>query len=517
MAGRHVDATSRPRRRGRTGGRRRRTGLLVTAAVVVLALVVGAAYYLAGRPGSSPAAGSSSACTSGVAVAVVGAPSIAPTLRDIATHWSQSRPDLGGVCPTVTVTSTNSASEQAVLARPDVTVPDLWVPDSSIWLQRLRVQTDGEDSPARSLWTYPAVASSPLVLATGSARATAAVAAAGRRTWAQTLGQPSGIAMTNPATDTAGLLTLLTVQSALDGKSAAPTRGLVSTLVGLSRTAMPSAASGFLALRTTRRRPRPSPAASRRWCPRPATTAGLQAGAIYPSGAALSLDYPVAQFSRPGGDPARRDAATALVAELHSAYARSRFAAAGLRDPAGHPLPGAPQPTGSPAVAPRFGRVRRPSTAGGPAAEAVSLSRPSNDQVSDGLRVWNAARRGNRTLAVIDLSGSMADTAGGESKIRFAASAARAAVDFFPDSSSLGLWGFSVDRAKHRDWSELVSLGPLGSRDRRATSAGPSCCGPPLHCRSRPAATPVSTPRPSRRTSGCARAGTRRWSTPSCC
>ena len=50
-----------------------------------------------------------------------------------------------------------------------------------------------------------------------------------------------------------------------------------------------------------------------------------------------------------------------------------------------------------------------------------------------------------------------------ESKIQFAAAAAKAAVDFFPDTSSLGLWGFSVDRTPTADWSQLVSLGPLGS------------------------------------------------------
>jgi hypothetical protein len=46
------------------------------------------------------------------------------------------------------------------------------------------------------------------------------------------------------------------------------------------------------------------------------------------------------------------------------------------------------------------------------------------------------------------------------------------AIDFFPDSSSLGLWGFSTNRTASTDWSDLVPLGPLsdmvGSRTRRS-------------------------------------------------
>jgi Ca-activated chloride channel family protein len=71
---------------------------------------------------------------------------------------------------------------------------------------------------------------------------------------------------------------------------------------------------------------------------------------------------------------------------------------------------------------------------------------------------------------VIDTSGSMADSiGGGSSKIQFAAAAAHAAVDFFPDSSSLGLWNFSTRPSPGTDWTELVPLGPLGSSGNGTT------------------------------------------------
>jgi hypothetical protein len=442
MAGRHVDAQPRRRSRGRWV-------LSAVAVLVVLALVAGAAYYLL-RPSSSPAADSDSIgrCTSGVSLDVVTAPSIAAAVRDIATHWTDTHPDLGGACPTVNVRGATAAEQEALLAKPDVTMPDLWIPDSSLWVQRLRADVDGTDAPARSLWLYPPVATSPLVLAASPARAAALTTPA--RSWAGQFAQGVGVTMTNPANDTAGLLALLTVQAELQSEAGTPTRELVSTLVRASKSAVVAPAAGFLAMRDRPATATAFPTSEQAVVAAEQTTSGLQVTSVYPTGKTLALDFPVVQFSRPGGDPSRRNATVAFVQQLRSPFATARLGAAGLRDPAGRVIGGAtPAPTG-------------------PATAVASLVAPSGNKVADGLRVWDAARRGNRTLMVIDLSGSMDERAGGSTKIRFAASAARAAVDFFPDTSSLGLWGFSANRSRARDWTELVSLGPLGS----ATTGG---------------------------------------------
>lgn len=437
MAGRHVGA--QPSRRSR-----RRLLLSAIATLAVVALVAGAAYYVF-RPttASSGDTDSIGRCTSGVSLDVVTAPSIATAVRDVASHWTDSRPDLGGACPTVNVRGIASASQEEVLAKPDVTVPDLWIPDSSLWVQRLRSDVDGTDAPARSLWLYPAIATSPLVLAASSTRASALASPA--RSWSALLGQAAGISMTDPASDTAGLLTLLTVQSELQSQAGAPTRDLVSTLVRASQTPDVEPPAGFLALRDHPTTAPAFPSSEQSLVAAKQSTTGLDVTPVYPTGKAMQLDFPVVQFSRPGGDPSHRNAASAFVDQLRSRFATARFGAAGLRDVSGKPLPGS-------------------SATSGPATTAgAALDRPATSQVADGLRVWDAARRGNRTLVVIDLSGSMDERAGGQSKIRFAASAARAAVDFFPDTSSLGLWGFSVNRSGSRDWTELVSLGPLGA------------------------------------------------------
>ncbi len=353
-----------------------------------------------------------------------------------------------GACATVTVHSTASAAEEAVLSRADVTMPDLWVPDSSQWVQRLRQATAGVDSPVESTWIYPAIATSPLVLATtpDQEKAVSSVAAGG---WSSALSDTSVVSMVDPATSTDGLLALLTTQTLVDGSATQPSRKLVNTLVGMSKSVLAGPGAGFLALSQHRSSARAFPASEQDIVAANAgnsLTGPPSVVAVYPSGAAASLDFPVVQFSPPGGNPAQRDAAVAFVGQLSQGYAQQLLRAAGLRDRTGTPLS---------ATQPVFGVT---------STQVGKIAIPPPERVSDGLRVWSAAGRGNRTLAVIDLSGSMAESGGGgQSKIQFASKAQQAAIDFFPDTSSLGLWGFSVNLTPATDWLQLVPLGPLGA------------------------------------------------------
>jgi Ca-activated chloride channel family protein len=447
MAGRHQIQARAPRAR--------RPGFITALVLVVVAAVaVGVtALVVRSRPSSPPsAAASTGPCTAAVSLSVVAAPSISSVLNDVATHWTAGRPAVDGACITVSVHSTSSASEEPALAKPDVTLPDVWIPDSTQWVQRLRTDTSGVDSPVQSAWLYPAIATSPLVLATtpGQAKALGAVAAAG---WPSVLSDSAAVSMVDPMTSTDGLLALLTTESLVDRGAATPSRKLVSTLVGMSKSVLASPQAGFLALSQRRAPAHAFPASEQEVV---AANAGSGASgnpstvAVYPTGRAVSFDFPVVQFAPPGGDPAQRDAAVAFVAHLSQSYAKQQLRAAGMRDPAGNPLAGA---------APVLGVT---------ATEVANMTVPPPERVSDGLRVWTAAGRGNRALAVIDLSGSMAETVGGgQPKINFAAQAEQAAVDFFPDTSSLGLWGFATDLTPTTDWLSLVALGPLGQAGRR--------------------------------------------------
>ena len=389
-------------------------------------------------------------------------------VADLATTWSAGPPVIDGACPTVTVRTSSAATTEAALAKPDTALPDLWIPDSSLWVQQLRSDIAGQDTNAQSMWVYPALASSPLVLATSTANQAAVVAAA-KSGWAAAL-TGSTVSIIEPTASTNGLLTVLTAQSLLSGTtgtagaagaaqpasastgSTAPSREYVNAMVSLSHSKLSDTNAAFLALGQAAGAKMAFSVSEHELIASNASRGASPAAvAVYPGGKSLSFDFPVIQFAPPGGNPAQRDAASAFVTELGTTASQQALRAAGLRDAGGHVLTA---PTGTtPLIDPSV------------ASAEDNLDRPTSAEVADGLRVWDAAARESRTLLVIDVSGSMADSIGGnQSKIRFAADAEKAAIDFFPDTSSLGLWTFSAKSNPQLDWTQVVTLGPLASK-----------------------------------------------------
>ncbi|MDP9219097.1 MAG: substrate-binding and VWA domain-containing protein [Actinomycetota bacterium] len=416
-------------------------GVLI-GAIVVVALVVTAALILAAR-GRNAASSAATKCSAGVALTVVADPSVAPVITDIANQWVATKPIIDSACPSVAVRSVASADEAAALTKADTTPPGIWIPASSLWVDRVRAANAGTGSAANSLWLYPPIATSPLVLATTAATA-APVREAAAKGWKQLFIGASKVATADPATDSAGLAAVTSAHVLLDGDVDTPSRQLVNSFVALAPASVQSSVTGLGAL-SERRTTAQAVVTSEQAATRGGGSTPLVA--VYPSGSAVGLDWPVAQFTPPGGDPATRNATVALVNYLSGSAARQRLRGAGFRDAAGHPLSGAP--------------------------EVSALPRPTVDQQTAATRTWTAAGRTSRTLVVIDLSGSMSETiGGGQTKIQFAAEAELAAIKFFPDSSSLGLWGFAVDRTPTTDWKVLVPLGPLsgkvGATTRRA-------------------------------------------------
>jgi Ca-activated chloride channel homolog len=437
VTGRHQTAHRRVRRG--------RLSLLIGVVILAVLAVVLALVLPTGKSHKTPAAAKN--CTRGVALTVTADPSIASAIEDIANQWMAGKPVVDETCPSVVVRSVDSATAAATLVKADANPPNVWIPASSLWTDRVRQQTAGLDSAANSLWLYPPIATSPLVLATTPGRAAAARAAAAGG-WAKLLDGSTPVAAADPGTDSAGLATVVTAEVLINKGAASPSRQLVNSFVALTSSAIEPGASGLTAFGDSTKAVPPvvtSEQAVR------ATATGANAAsklvAIYPAGKAVGLDWPVAQFTPPGGDPAIRDATVAFIAHLSGASAQQRLRQAGLRDAAGNVVSGAPA--------------------------AQVMRRPTVDEQVEATRTWTAAGRTSRTLVVVDLSGSMGDSiGGGQTKIQFAADAELAAISFFPSSSSLGLWGFSVDRTPTTDWVRLVPLGRLdanvGGTNRRA-------------------------------------------------
>ena len=158
------------------------------------------------------------------------------------------------------------------------------------------------------------------------------------------------------------------------------------------------------------------------------------------------------RLSHAGDDPALAQAADQFERALRSPSAKARFSEAGLRAPDGTPVP-------------------KLGSANGVTADLVPPApAPSAAQTLNVVRLWNAAVADSSTLAVIDLSGSMADPAGnGQSKVAVATAAAAQAAEFFPDTSALGLWAFSSDQGGAAPWQQLVAIQALGAKVGAAT------------------------------------------------
>jgi Ca-activated chloride channel homolog len=381
-------------------------------------------------------------CEGEATIEVLAAPSIAPALEDAGTAWADdARPN--GVCPTVEVTARSSTEAADELADPEVDPPDLWVPDSTQWVQRVRLDTSGVDTPVHSAWVEPSIASSPIVLAVtpDDAASLVDVSSGG---WSEVLSGEAPFAVLDPEKNTDGLLTLATAQETLGSESGTPTRELVSSLVTLSDSVLESTDDGMDRVRSADTLP--FPVSEQAVIQANSESGDADVQSVYPQGQGMALDFPVVQFAPPTQEPAHQQTVEAFVSALYEPAFHRELHAIGLRDGDGSAFPDTVDFQGI-----------------APTAIIQSLPQASDQQMTDALRVWLAAQRGNRTLIVVDVSGSMAEEGG--DKIRFASDAVADVVVYLPDTAQLGLWAFSTDLNGSLPWRELVPLGTIGSPD----------------------------------------------------
>jgi Ca-activated chloride channel family protein len=100
-----------------------------------------------------------------------------------------------------------------------------------------------------------------------------------------------------------------------------------------------------------------------------------------------------------------------------------------------------------------------------PAQPQTSLEVPDPAVMVDVLDRWDEQRKPARVLMLVDVSGSMGDSAGGgrETKLDLAKAAAVAALDDFASADEVGLRIFSTDLATSEptDYVDLVPIGPI--------------------------------------------------------
>jgi hypothetical protein len=367
--------------------------------------------------------GSSSACAESTTVRVT----VAPELAGVATKLLAgpvSTP--GGRCASVRVTAQRPLQTVGDLgALQPSALPQVWVPDSSLWAAR---------AGGARLENAGSMASSPVVVATGRDVAAQLGWQQTAPTWGQVVSSNRPIAMSDLAGSAEGLAALAAVRSSLGGNQQADDAVVAAVLAAARGPAIST--SDALAAGSSNAADAPLVPVSEQ-----AVYATHQSSkdsalvAVYPSEGSPRMDYPVLRVGRAGG--AGSAAVTAVVSRLRSADARAALREAGFRDASGTGPADAGSGTGIQEVAPGALPLD-PAQTQQLLAQVARLAAPS------------------RILAVFDVSTSMNGRVGDGTRVTLARDAAKSALALIPDTSAIGLWDFAYHLNGGDDWRELV-------------------------------------------------------------
>ncbi len=162
---------------------------------------------------------------------------------------------------------------------------------------------------------------------------------------------------------------------------------------------------------------------------------------VPPTGSYL-LNYPLAVTAAAGPDLDRVKAAgAALSSVLASTAATDALTAAGFRTGSGTALP-----------------------EGEGVGSVASLELKNPLAIESTLRDWSVLALPLRTIVVEDVSGSMAATSGDSTRIALTVDASIGGSELFSDQTEMGLWAFSIALGGTQDHRELVPLSPMSSK-----------------------------------------------------
>ncbi len=439
---------------------------MALAAGLVLPLVVIGAVY-----GGYKAVAAAS-CAGDVRISVAAAPEIAPAVAAAADRWVKTSPKVARECVKVDVVGVPTPDAAAAIMQDHgvkldgvgqadgrVQVPQVWIPDSSTWLQRMRAVRD-DIVPSAA----PSIARSPVVLAMAEPTARSLGWIDHRLTWSTVLQRMATDSrmrpgMVDPTRDAVGVSTLVALAEARPTLGAKgdelAVSAIKSLLIGKSdlQSALVARFPRDTSPRTLSRALTLAPLSEQALMTYNANSPPVPLAAAYPDPAPIALDYPYTVLPRLSPD--RADAAEAFRQELNAPTFRNLLAQQRLRAPDG--TAGA-------------GLTLGPSAP----AESPVTPIPESDVIAKALQLWVEIVRPARMLAVMDVSGSMSTpvpTAGGATRQQVAVAASRAGLGLFDDSWSVGLWVFSTKMDGNRDYRQLVPIGPLTKQRDELDSA----------------------------------------------
>lgn len=439
--------TEQQTRRGRHASTRTRRDPRLLAWLVVAGLVaVLALGFLISRIGgdddaavaagdAAPAAAAGADCAEPTVVGVVADPAISAVVTDVLADLE---------CVEARVTAQASDVTAAAAARPEGvglggSLPDVWIPSSSLWVAQASSTDAGAERIAADA---PSLARSPVVLAAAPATAETLGWAEGPPRWSELARSGSvRVASSDPRTDTSALAALL---AATDGD---PTPEAVAALSG---TVSVPAAQGRSPAQMVLEDVADVMPTSELDLVRAQGSSGQGTLTAGYDDALGSLDFPLVTFT--GLDDPVGSAAESVAERLRSDEAVEAMQRIGLRAPDG-------------ALGEEFedgyGLDAQPRGGG---------DTPSADAVVAGLDAWAVAGRRARILLAIDRSGSMLEPLPGGTVAKSALardSVVRLVNSASPDTD-LGLWSFTTN-GDAAAIDRLVPLAPLSAQATGST------------------------------------------------
>lgn len=408
--GRHADSSAIPRRL---------PAVLIAAGAVVVLVAGGLVWWLtSGDDGAD--------CATRSTVAVTVAPELAGLTKDLL-----SDPDAldAGGCVTAEVTAQEPLQTAGDLsALDDEVLPDVWVPDSSLWTARV----DGVQLEHRG-----SMALSPVVLTSSRAVVELLGWTDTQPSWSEALAVYRPLAMPDLAASAEGLAALAALGNSMGGGEQGDNAIVQAVLAGRASAVSPAevlaeggANSAEAAL---------APVSEQDVFAANAGSEDSALLAVYPSEGSPSLDYPVLEVGVHSG--AETTAIDAIVSRLTSEDAQAAVREAGFRDPAG---------TAPPRAAER-----------GIAEEAPEVLPLDPAEVQALFARLSSLAAPSRILAAFDVSTSMEAPVGDGTRATLARDAAKSALALVPGDYAVGLWTFAYQLQDGQDWAELVPIREL--------------------------------------------------------
>lgn len=412
-------------------GRKRRKGIWAFLLAFLL-VVVGAGFTL--RWISQTA----DDCAELIEISVDAAPSIAPALREFV---DKELPKLEGdarcVRPVITAKESAKAVDEGNYASDNPNRPDVWIPESTVWLQRASQRSDYVPDEGVS------IATTPVVLAASEWAAKAAGWPERNPTWSELLTGTAVTGAPDPSENTNAAFALLGID-ALD----LTTINRTAAIQKLTKHGFAGTGDPFLHLPSGGAEPTVAvfPSSEQAVLAHDASAKpGTDGSAVacYPEKPTPWLDYPAVAIRGPV--EIKVNAAHAVQGALREPAAARTFAKHGFRTPAG-------KLTGHAATDTR--------------ARAESGQRvppPTLQDANAVLQRWATFSAGSRMVVAVDVSGSMDKGVPGSGKTRMQVATATVAeaLRLFRPNTQLTLWEFSTSRDGKRPYKRLVPWKPM--------------------------------------------------------